>query len=86
MESAETSGHPHAEVSEFIRILAAHNVQHLLGQLEGRRLELEALARRVRQQEAEVDVEHVALNVNQDVLIMSVLYLKDIANQAVCTQ
>ena len=86
MQGTEASGHAQPEVSECRRVFAAHHLHHLLRQLERRLLELDALAWGIREQEAEVDVKHMAFNVNQDVLVVPVFDLQDVADQAVSTE
>mmetsp|Transcript_36913 Transcript_36913/g.56522 ORF Transcript_36913/g.56522 Transcript_36913/m.56522 type:complete len:271 (+) Transcript_36913:265-1077(+) len=65
---------------------AAEYVDIFLGQLEGRLLELEALARGIGEQEAVVDVNDVAFSVDHYVLVVPVLNLKDVLHQRVAGQ
>ena len=80
LEGLETASHPLSEVTERGWALATHNVKHLLSQFERRRLEFDSLARCVWEQESKVNMEHMAFNINQDVLIMSIFDLENIAN------
>lgn len=54
-----------------------------MGHLKRSGLKLHSFSRRITQQEPKVDVQYVALNVNQNITIVSVLDLKNIANKAV---
>ena len=58
-------------------MLAAKNIDELLGQLEAS-LEVH-VARTIREHKAKVDVDHVAAGVEQDVTIVAVLDLQNIA-------
>ena len=86
LQSQEAASHALPEVSEGVGILATHNIKHLLCQFEWCRLKLDSLAGRIGQQEAKVDMQHVTLNVDQDVLIVSVLDLQDVADKTVGAQ
>jgi hypothetical protein len=62
--------------------MAAQDVYVLLSELKGYGLEIQ-VARRIGQEEAKVDVNHMPLRVEQDVSVMSVLYLKDVAEERI---
>lgn len=57
-----------------------------MSELEWGTFKLEALAWGVAQQETEIDVEHVSLDIDQDVLVVPVFDLEDIANKTVSTE
>ena len=80
LQSAETSCHALSKVSECSRVLTIHHLHHLLRQLERCLLELDSLAGCIGQEEAKVDVKDVAFDVDQDVLIVSILDLQDVAD------
>lgn len=65
------------EVEEDVGVLSVHEFEVVLGELEGRLLEAE-VARRAAHDEAEVYVDDVALVVDQDVVVVPVLYLEQI--------
>ena len=68
--------------SKSVEYLAAHDVDELGRQFEGRALEAEILGRR-RQDEAEIDVDDVALAVEEDVAVVPVLDLDQVADERV---
>ena len=80
MQGAETSRHALSKVSKRGRVLSIHYLHHLLRQLEWRLLELDSLSGCIGQEEAKVDVKDVALDVDQDVFIVSILDLQDVAD------
>ena len=67
-------------------MLPAKDVHVLLVQLKGRLLKLYAFSRGVGEEEAEVNVDHVPVLVNEDVGIVSVLDLQDVADQRVSSE
>lgn len=67
-------------------MLAAKDVHVLLVQLEGRLFKLYAFSRGVGEEEAEVNVNHVAVLVDEDVGVVSVLDLQDVADQRVSSE
>ena len=83
LQGTEASRHAHAEVSESSRVFTTHDLHHLLRQLERSLLKLNTFARCVGQKETKINVEHMALNVNQNVFIVPVFNLQDIADQTV---
>ena len=83
LQGAETTSHPRAEVPERIGFHATHHVQHLLGQLEWRCFKFDPLAWRIAQKEAKVNVEHMTLDINENVFIVPVLDLQNVADEAV---
>ena len=71
------------EFGEFLGVQAAEDVDELLRELEGRLFELQATAREAGEEEAKVDVHDVAVGVDEDVLVVSVLDLQDVAHEGV---
>ena len=63
------------EVLEHVALLAAHDLDKLGGHLEGGALEAQVLGGAA-QDEAVVDVDEVALAVQQDVAVVAVLHLR----------
>ena len=86
LEGHEASLQEFAELLKLLRLLAAEDINEFLGQLEWCFFKLKALPREAGQQESEVDVDNVTLVVDQDVLVVSVFYLKNIANERVGCQ
>ena len=80
LQSAETSSHALSKVSKRGRVLSIHYLHHFLRQLERCLLELDSLAGRIGQEEAKVNVKDMALNIDQDVFIVSILNLQDVAD------
>lgn len=67
-----------------LRVASAHQHDHFVVQLERAGLELDT-ARTYIEQETKVDVDDVALPIDHDVAIMTVLDLKNIACYGVCS-
>lgn len=86
LQCEEALLHQFAVLAEVLGPVAAENLDLLGCELERGLLELDALARRVRQEEAEVDVHDVAFNVDHDVPIVPVLDLQDVAQKRVGRQ
>ena len=81
--SHKSETHELPEVVEPFAGYSAEHLDHLLRELEGRLLELDPLAGRVRQQKPEVNVDYVTLDVYQDVPVVAVLNLQHVAHQRV---
>mmetsp|Transcript_42215 Transcript_42215/g.123609 ORF Transcript_42215/g.123609 Transcript_42215/m.123609 type:complete len:310 (+) Transcript_42215:3-932(+) len=75
----EASHHERAEVGEPGRAGPSHHLDPLRGELEGGGLEAHVLARRVGEEEAKVDVDEGAVGVQQDVAVVPVLDLQQVA-------
>eukprot|EP00639_Heterosigma_akashiwo_P005275 CAMPEP_0194576286 /NCGR_PEP_ID=MMETSP0292-20121207/11459_1 /TAXON_ID=39354 /ORGANISM="Heterosigma akashiwo, Strain CCMP2393" /LENGTH=275 /DNA_ID=CAMNT_0039428299 /DNA_START=410 /DNA_END=1234 /DNA_ORIENTATION=- len=87
---APAQGHEHVhaqapEAPEAGRPLAAQQLHPLLRQLEGRPLEVR-VARRPGEHEPEVDVDGVALGVQEDVPVVPVLQVEQVAQDGVRAQ
>lgn len=81
-QSHESLDHQLLELIEEFASLATKHVDVLLSQLEGHRLKVE-VAWAVREHEAKVDVHHVASRVKQDVSVVPVLDLQDVAQERI---
>lgn len=77
---------PNLEVAEELRVIALsialHHFQQLPGELEGRGLKIDA-ARGVGQHEAKVDVDDMPRIIQQQVAVVPVLDLEQVADEAV---
>lgn len=62
-------------MGENVRIFALHQLDIVLGQFEGRLLEVH-VPRATRYHETEVNMNYVALSVHQDVIVVPVLNLQ----------
>jgi len=71
------------ELVSFSLCISAQYIDELLGQLEIGRLEAHVFAGRPVEDESEVDVDEMALLIDHDIAIMSVLDLQDVADDAV---
>jgi hypothetical protein len=65
------------EVQEDVRVDALHQLQVVLGELEGSLFEGH-VARRTAEDEAKINVNYVSVAVHQDVVVVPVLYLEQI--------
>lgn len=70
------------ELLERLAVDPAEHLDVLERELEGCGLEAD-VARRIRQHKAEVDVDEVAVAVNQDVAVMSILDLEQVGDDGV---
>ena len=70
------------KILEHVAAQPAHHFHKLRGELEGGALEAQVLGRAA-QDEAVVDVNEVALAVEQDVAVVPVLDLQDVAEKGV---
>ena len=68
---------------EKLRVRAAHQVHHFVGKFEGRGLEGEVSPRRAEEEEPEVDVHDVPRGIEEDVAVVPVLELQQVARHAV---
>ena len=75
---AET--HELSEQVESFALNSTEDFNHFLGKLEGSLLEFDTLSRGVREEESEVNMDYVSLNVYQDVAIVTILNLQDVAH------
>ena len=80
LQRAKSTRHALSKVSKRGRVLSIHYLHHFLRQLERCFLKLDSLAGRIGQEEAKVDVKDVALDVDQDVFIVSILNLQNVAD------
>ena len=78
LESAESSSHSGPEVPELVRSSPSHHIHHFLCELEWCRLKLHAFSWRVREEEAEINMANIPFDVDHNVFIVTILYLKDI--------
>lgn len=80
----EPSDEEALEVFEHGRVLSTHDVQVLLRELEGRFFEAD-VAWRVLEVEAEVDVDQVALRVNQYVSIVTIFDIEQVLEDTIAS-
>jgi len=64
-------------------VSASKNLYELLGELERSLFELQAFAWCVRDKESVVDVDDVAFAIDHDILVVPILYLKNVAYERV---
>ena len=77
LKCREALPHEVSEFSELLGSVASEDLDQLSIKLERSRLKLHALTWSIRQQETKVNVEQMSFNVNHDILIMSILNLKN---------
>lgn len=86
LQSHKAFGHQLSEVSKPAALKTPHHVYHLLRQLERRLLHGNALAWRITEKESKVYVDYMPLDIHQDVAVVSVFNLEDVADQTVSCQ
>lgn len=84
-EKFESQEKHQSEMLENIRILALHKFDIVCSQFEGGSFEIH-IARRAWEHEAEIDMNDVSNSVNQDIVIMSILDLKQILDQWIASK
>lgn len=72
--------------TEHDRSVASQNFDHFICQLEWCIFKLQSFTRSVAQEESEVDVHNVTFDIDQDVSVVSIFYLQDVAYERVCGQ
>jgi len=83
LDGHEAEAHLLTELLEPLVLDASKDFNHFTSQLERCLLKLNAFAWRVGEKEAEVNVHDVAFDVDQDVPIVTVLDLENVADQGV---
>lgn len=73
------------EVFEHLTVFAIHQVHVIFGQFEGRRFKVHAPWGTL-QQKSEIDMQQVALGVNQNVSVVSISDLKHVVEQRIACE
>lgn len=71
---------------KLVRSYPSHDLNLLSGQFEGSSLKLKAFARSIRQKKSVIYVQKVSIDVNHDVVIVSISNLENVANKTVGSQ